>query len=672
MHQLHQRQQPDSPRSIRDRRILILAIFAALFAHVCVFLALAQIVFFFTQEDEAEIVFAARLVDLPAPLPKPAGVPRVPEAALEVKAPAKAEAELDPARPEPEIEKTAAPKTQTAQVGRATAPASLYAARSNTAGKAKALRQFGGTPGSEQAVQMALEWLARNQTESGEWTGGQPGTEPALTGLALMAFLGAGYGPTQGKFVDTVKRAIERLVNMQDQNGLMGPSSRHEMYCHGIATLALAEAANMTPDRVPVPVLKQAVACIVAAQQPGGGWDYRRQQTDRNDTSVACWQIMALMSAKRTGKVTVPAETIRGAIQHLERATMTSGRVKYLPTRKETSPALTAAALFCRLLLGWDSTTTIARRSAACLRPHLPKWSQAGQWPFPQYFWYYGTLAMFQMGPPYWTEWNSAMREMLVKHQRRKGDERGSWDPLSSGGNAGGRAYSTALNCLDLEVYYRYLPLYKLRGAAAVTVLAAELLDAKGRVRSDVVSKLIGVGSASAAALTKVLPQCGEQTKTRIVQFLCSRPMTPDIRNALAGCIDERDPLWADSEFTRVKAAGALAVAGHLTALGPLRELASHANDFIRSQAIDALACYDTPDALAVLIDALADSQTFIVKKALTALLRHSQARDFGLAPDEPTESREEAIRKWREWLADRRASNSVQREGDPKAPEAE
>ena len=658
MHQPHQRQQPDSPRSIRGRRILILAIFAALFAHVCLFLALAQIVFFFTQEDREEIVFAARLVELPAPapLPKPAGVPKVPEAKVEVKAPAKAEGEPEPARPEAEIDKSAAPKAEPAKTGKATAPASLYSARSHAAGRAKALQQFGGTPGSEQAVQMALEWLARNQTEAGEWTGGHGGTEPALTGLALMAFLGAGYGPTQGKYADTVKRAIERLVSMQDQNGLMGPSSRYEMYCHGIATLALAEAANMTPDHVPVRVLKQAVDCIVAAQQPGGGWDYQRQQTDRNDTSVACWQIMALMSAKRTGKVTVPVKTIRGAIQHLDRVTMKSGRVKYLPTRKETSPSLTAAALFCRLLLGWDRTTRIARRSAARLRPHLPKWSQAGQWPFPQYYWYYGTLAMFQMGPPYWTEWNPAMREMLVKKQRRKGDERGSWDPLRSGGSAGGRAYSTALNCLDLEVYYRYLPLYKFRGAEAVAVLAAELLDEDGQVRGETVGKLIGVGPASASALMKVLPQCREQTKARIVEFLSSQPMTPDIQKALAGCIDERDPLWADSEFIRVKAAGALAAAGYLGALNPLRELATHTNDFIRSQAIDAIACYDTPDALALLIDALSDSQAFIVKKSLKALLLHNEAQDFGLDPDAPLESREEAIQMWRKWLAGRRA----------------
>jgi hypothetical protein len=45
------------------------------------------------------------------------------------------------------------------------------------------------------------------------------------------------------------------------------------------------------------------------------------------------------------------------------------------------------------------------------------------------------------------------------------GCERGSWDPFSPQpdrwGTAGGRLFLTSLSVLTLEVYYRYLPLYK-------------------------------------------------------------------------------------------------------------------------------------------------------------------------------------------------------------------
>ncbi|MBK9976081.1 MAG: hypothetical protein IPP14_15010 [Planctomycetes bacterium] len=40
-------------------------------------------------------------------------------------------------------------------------------------------------------------------------------------------------------------------------------------------------------------------------------------------------------------------------------------------------------------------------------------------------------------------------------------DEHGSWDSVDAWGSAGGRVYSTAINCLTLEVYYRYQKLHK-------------------------------------------------------------------------------------------------------------------------------------------------------------------------------------------------------------------
>jgi hypothetical protein len=50
---------------------------------------------------------------------------------------------------------------------------------------------------------------------------------------------------------------------------------------------------------------------------------------------------------------------------------------------------------------------------------------------------------------------------MLLEHQRRGADDDGSWDPVGVWCGKGGRVYSTAMGALCLEVYYRYLPLYK-------------------------------------------------------------------------------------------------------------------------------------------------------------------------------------------------------------------
>ena len=75
------------------------------------------------------------------------------------------------------------------------------------------------------------------------------------------------------------------------------------------------------------------------------------------------------------------------------------------------------------------------------------------------YYWYYGTLALYQVQGPAWQKWNQAMQRRVVVLQRTDGPYAGSWDPDTVWGSYGGRVYSTALGALCLEVYYRYLPL---------------------------------------------------------------------------------------------------------------------------------------------------------------------------------------------------------------------
>ena len=84
------------------------------------------------------------------------------------------------------------------------------------------------------------------------------------------------------------------------------------------------------------------------------------------------------------------------------------------------------------------------------------------------YYWYYGTLTVFQVGGEPWKKWNASLRDMLCENQRRGGpmdgssnDVDGSWDPVCTWASRGGRVYSTAMGALSLEVYYRYLPMYR-------------------------------------------------------------------------------------------------------------------------------------------------------------------------------------------------------------------
>ncbi len=70
-----------------------------------------------------------------------------------------------------------------------------------------------------------------------------------------------------------------------------------------------------------------------------------------------------------------------------------------------------------------------------------------------------------QIGPD-WDTWNRKMRHILISTQNKEGCASGSWDPHKPTpdmwGDIGGRLMMTSLSALTLEVYYRYLPLYKL------------------------------------------------------------------------------------------------------------------------------------------------------------------------------------------------------------------
>jgi hypothetical protein len=176
--------------------------------------------------------------------------------------------------------------------------------------------------------------------------------------------------------------------------------------------------------------------------------------------SVTGWFVMQLKSASIAG-LRVDAKGFEGAATFLDTCTherSLPGLVSYQPERSPTH-TMTSVGLLCRQFMGWSRTDPALMGGANFLRESLPEWGN-GNVNF--YYWYYGTMAMYQMGGGWWKAWNGAMRDMLVDRQR-KGPPAvdGSWDPVCVWNAKGGRVYSTALGALCLEVYYRYLPLYR-------------------------------------------------------------------------------------------------------------------------------------------------------------------------------------------------------------------
>src|SRR4051794_40109749 len=160
------------------------------------------------------------------------------------------------------------------------------------------------------AISRALKYLQNNQQADGTWAAGR-GNTPAITSLAVMAFLSAGHVPGEGPYGKAVDKGVRAVLRMQHGNGLIAADGHSEMYNHGICTLMLAEVAGMAQGPLAVEVkkkLERAIAIILLAQRKGasvndryrGGWRYRVAGTDA-DMSVTGWQLMALRAAKNLG-----------------------------------------------------------------------------------------------------------------------------------------------------------------------------------------------------------------------------------------------------------------------------------------------------------------------------------------------------------------------------------
>ena len=364
----------------------------------------------------------------------------------------------------------------------------IYRSRLDANRSARAQRS-GASAASEQAVERALDWLARHQDADGRWDGGTardedgkavddddstihcpPGetcfgecayweADTAMTGLALLAYLGAGYTQKDGKYADTISKGLHWLLSQQKADGdLRGPSRAVGMYCHAMATLALCEAYALSLDKKVRGPAQRAVSFLVRARASDGqAWRYQPGEPI-GDTSILGWVVMALKSAHEVG-LSIPgqADVDRGTRLWLDR--VASGRdrglARYQPAEPVT-PTMTAEAWVCRQFLGIGGPGPASSEAAAYLMQHE---SDKGDTNF--YYWYYGTLAMYQHGGRPWSLWNVRVRDRIVGLQRSAGHPTGSWDPDDSiYGTRGGRIYCTALATLTLEVYYRYLRLY--------------------------------------------------------------------------------------------------------------------------------------------------------------------------------------------------------------------
>ncbi len=316
--------------------------------------------------------------------------------------------------------------------------------------------EFGIGGATENAILKALRWLKEHQEEGGFWMKKNNAEGDAMSGLALLAFLAHGDTPSNSEeFGVTVQKAIDYLVQRVETVG-----ARHlgRAYTHGIVAYALAEAYAMTRLPEVGSAAEQALQVIIDGQQPEGGFDYRYKKGDRWDLSVASWQFQAMKAATVAG-IEMPGLTeakIKG-VDWLKNTTYRNGAFGYSSPGGGRLSMSGAGATVLQLLNEGDSEEVQATLEQRLI-PYDPKWGKVNH--SSAYSWYYMTQAIFHGGRRPFKQYFPAFSNMLIAHQADDGHwtEPGKEDEEGLGRDV---YMSTAMNCLSLQVAYRYLPTYK-------------------------------------------------------------------------------------------------------------------------------------------------------------------------------------------------------------------
>ncbi len=450
----------------------------------------------------------------------------------------------DEAAPEPEPEPTTqhgAEPAETDATGDAptapTAPTAKTPVANRFVGRyaARPARRR-GPPDTRRAVDAGLDWLVRHQYPHGNWScarfderctvdactgAGDSSHDVGVTGLALLAFLGAGHSADFGEHAGVVRRGLEYLASMQDRKtGCIGRVGSHQafLYDHAIAAQALAEGYGLSHWMELKEVAQRAIDFVLAARNQGAAWRYAYPPDGTNDTSVTGWMVAALIAGRDFG-LDVDPRAFDGAKGFIEEMThATTFRTGYLsrggwsarePGTNDRWPetqteAMTAVGMEIRLLLGERPGSQTLTGGTSLLLACPPR-GKPERGSVDYYYWYHGTLVMHQIGGRGWDEWERSLRTVLLAAQRRTGDARGSWDPEADPwGHRGGRVYSTAIVTLCFETYDRFDRGHSVPPLAAPGVIDGGAVPAAGDA-SDALGALLEEYSAARGNRTSLV-----------------------------------------------------------------------------------------------------------------------------------------------------------------------
>lgn len=267
-----------------------------------------------------------------------------------------------------------------------------------------------------------LKWLKGRQKKDGSWEGRR-----LKTGLALLAYLGAGQTHKHGSFRKTLKYGLRHLKSIQAEDGCFADRTKAGWLAeHAILTLVMVESFGMTGS----PLFKQS------SQR---GLDLLANTTSP-DSAATAWWTLAFHAAKESG-LKLPDGWKTASLEAL--AEVTPG---FLPS---TDGATSAAVAFARVVAGANPKENAPLSSGWFIDPvHF----------------HFEWLAQFQRGGEDWVQRSKSVLKVVANAQLKDfGSLSGSWSPTGPDATLLGRVGTTALACLTLTTATRYARIIRSR-----------------------------------------------------------------------------------------------------------------------------------------------------------------------------------------------------------------
>ena len=338
----------------------------------------------------------------------------------------------------------------------------------------------------ESAVDRGLSWLSQQQAEDGSFPS-DDNAQPAVTSLAVMAFLSRGHVPDQGPYGSKLSRAIDFVLSTQRRQGYFAlrpvvepiqhlSSSQTATYNHSIAGLMLGEVYGMTSGErsqriedalhLALSYHREVQSRRKEFESDFGGWRYAFPNAPKasSDMSVTGWALMFLRSA-RNAEFNVPKQYFDEGLDFVERCYDSrglqpeAGVFRYRPedgnsNNPQITLANTSSAALTLILGGRQNHPGVAHTVRWLLSQPYPKPWQNG------YFYlstYYTSQAMAQVGGETWNQLFPQIAANLLGEQ----SESGAWPAGASNERPFGESYATSLAILSLTPAYQLLPIYQ-------------------------------------------------------------------------------------------------------------------------------------------------------------------------------------------------------------------